>query len=142
MTRDIVAIGIVDLSTCLYSFSHFGPPFTEHDYPPLREHHVVQPSFLNLYVVLETTIVTTHRSPIEDSIEEIHLLSHENVCTPVTPLTLGIPFQDPHVYSFEHQLSLPVTPQALRFPLQCPLSFTPLHWSRSGLFIDLGILSF
>ena len=58
MTRGIVAIGTIDLSTYLYSFSHFGPPLLEHDSPPLREHHVVQSGFLNLCVVPETTIVT------------------------------------------------------------------------------------
>ena len=57
MTRGIVAIGIVDFSTCLYSFSHFGPPLPEHNFPPLREHHVVQSGFLNLYLVVETTVV-------------------------------------------------------------------------------------
>lgn len=41
MTGGIVAIGKVDLSTRLYSFSHFDPTLPEHDSPPLREHHVV-----------------------------------------------------------------------------------------------------
>ena len=79
---------------------------------------------------------------VEDSTKEIHFLFNDSVCTLVIPLTLEIPFQDPRVYFFEHQLDLLVTPQLSRFPLQCPLSFTPLHWSHSGLFIDLGVLSF
>ena len=65
MTRGIIAIGIVDLSTHLYSFSYFGPPFPEHNSPPLREHHVVQSGFLNLYVVPKTTIVTALPPPLE-----------------------------------------------------------------------------
>ena len=138
MIGGIVTTRIVDLSTRLYSFSHFGPPLLENESPPLREHHVVQSGCLNLYVVPKTTIVTTLPPPLEifsvqqssslalpdpptpfieplgvvvkDSTEEIHLLFDDSVCTLVIPLTLGIPFQDPHVYSFEHHLSLLVTP--------------------------------
>ena len=138
MIGGIFAIGIVDLSTRLYSFSHFSPPLPEHDSPPLRERHMVQSGFLNLCVVPKTTVVTSLSPPlelfsiqqssssalpdppapfvkppdavVEDSTEDIHLLFDDSVCTPVIPLTGGIPFQDPRVYSFEHQFGLPVTP--------------------------------
>ena len=121
MIGGIVSTGIVDLSTHLYSFSHFGPPLPKHDSPPLREHHVVQSSFLNLCVVPETTVVTTlppslellsvqqsssSKLPdppapfiealgaiVEDSTEDIHLLFDDSVSTPVIPRTLGIPFR-------------------------------------------------
>ena len=125
MIGGIAAIGIVDLSTCVYSFSHFGPPLLEHDSPPLREHYVVQLGFLNLCLVPETTVVIPLPPPfelfsvqrssssalpnplapfieppgaiVEDSTEDIHLLFDDSVRTPVIPLTLGIPFQDPRV---------------------------------------------
>ena len=117
MTRGIVATGTVDLSTRLYSFSHFGPPLPEHDSPPLREHHVVQSGFLNLCIVPEITTLTPTPHPVEvfslqqdsssalpdpptpffeppgafaaDSTEYIHLLLRYSVSTP----SLGIPFQ-------------------------------------------------
>ena len=56
---------------------------------------MVQSGFLNLCVVPEITIV-------EGYIEDIHLLFDDSVSTPVIPLTLGIPFQVPRVYSFEY----------------------------------------
>ena len=49
---------IVDPSTHLYTFSHFGPPspLSEHTSSLSREHHVVQPRYLNLCIVPEITI--------------------------------------------------------------------------------------
>lgn len=58
-TGGIVATGIVDHSTCLYTFSHFGPPspLSEHNSPLMRAHHVGQSGHLNLYDVPKTTSV-------------------------------------------------------------------------------------
>lgn len=92
----------------------------------------MQSGHLNLCIVPKITILTITPHPIEvfslqpnssptpfiiplgtfveDSTEDIHLLFHDSVRAPVNPPTLGIPFQDPHVFSFEHQLGLPVSP--------------------------------
>ena len=110
--------------------------------PPPLELFSIQQSSSSALPDPPISFIETPGAVVEDSIEEIHLLFDDSVRTPVIPLTLRIPFQDPRVYSFEHQLGLPVTPQLSRFPLQCPLPFTPLHWSHSGLFIDPGVLSF
>ena len=147
MTDGIIAIGMVDHSICLYTFSHFGPPSlsSECSTPLTREHTMGKLGHLNLCVVPETTSMTVSPSlvgvsslqqdsssalpdpkapfigppnaVVEDSTEDIHLLSPDNVNTPVIPPTLGIPFQDPCVYFFEHQLSLLVTPHPSRVPL-------------------------
>lgn len=105
----LISIGIVDHTTRLYTFSHFGPPSSLSKYTSSfsQEHHVVQSGYLNLCISPEIT--TPH--PVEvfssstlldtpaplikplgalvvDSIEDINLLLHENVSTPA----LGIPF--------------------------------------------------
>ena len=64
MTGGIFAIGIVDHSTCLYSFLQFGPPLPKHN-SPLREHHVVQLVCLKLCVVPKAVVVTTLSPPLE-----------------------------------------------------------------------------
>ena len=58
---DIVAIGTIDHSIYLYTFSNFGPssPFLEHSSSISQEHHVGQPGHMNLCVVPETTSMTT-----------------------------------------------------------------------------------
>ena len=56
---------------------------------------------------------------VDNSTEDIHLLFHDSVSTP----TLGIPFQDPHDFSFEHQLGLPVHPSFKDFLFLCPCFF-------------------
>ena len=93
---------------------------------------MVQSRYMNLYIVPEITTLTPTPHPVEvfslqqdsflfskillplsdplapfieppgalveDSTEDIHLLFHDSVDTPA----LGIPFQDPHVFSFQH----------------------------------------
>ena len=61
----IIATGIVDHSSCLYSFSHFGPPSPplENHSPSSRESTEVKSSHLNLCVVPETSVVTSTPLP-------------------------------------------------------------------------------
>ena len=153
-----MAKGTVDSSTRLYTFLHFFPPspFSEHGSSLLQEHHVVQSGYLNLCIVLEIPILISTPNLVEvfslqqdssftlpdppapfieppsttiiDSIVDIH----DSVITPA----LGIPFQDPHIFSFEHQLVLLVSPLIQGFPCSIPL-FLP-HWSCIGLILTLG----
>ena len=60
-TSFIVTTGIVDHSSCLYSFSHFGPPspLLENHSPSSQESTEVKSGCLNLCVVLETSVVTS-----------------------------------------------------------------------------------
>lgn len=148
--RGLISRGTVDHTTRLYTFSYFGPPspLSEHNYSLPREHHVVQSGHLNFCIVLEIPFLTTTPHPVEafslqhdtssalpeppvpfieslgalveDSTEDIHILLHDSISTP----TLGIPFPDPHVFSFEHQLGLLVIQG---FPCFVPLFLS--HWS-------------
>ena len=61
----IVAIGIVNHSSYLYSFSHFGPPspLSENHSPSSRESTEVKSGRLNLYVIPETSVVTSTPPP-------------------------------------------------------------------------------
>ncbi len=78
--------------------------------PPPLELFSIQQSSSSALLDSSAPFIEPPSAVVEDSIEDIHLLFDDDVNTPVIPLTLGIPFQDPHVYSFEHQLGLPVTP--------------------------------
>ena len=57
----LIAIGIVDSSSRLYTFSHFFPPSPslEHVSSHSKEHHVVQSGYLNLCIVPEIPIFTS-----------------------------------------------------------------------------------
>ena len=61
VTGGLIAIGTVDPSTHLYTFSHFclPSPSLEHVSSHSQEHHVVQSRYLNLCIVLEILVLTT-----------------------------------------------------------------------------------
>ena len=109
---------------------------------------MVQSRYSNLCIVPEITILTTTHpvevfslqqdsslalpdpparfieppgALIEDSIKDIHLLSHYSANT----LALGIPFQDPYVFFFQHQLGLLVSPLIQGFPCFVPSAEAP-----------------
>ena len=58
---NIIAIGIIDHVSCLYSFSHFGPPspLSETHSPSLRDSTEVKSGRLNLCVVPKTSVATS-----------------------------------------------------------------------------------
>ena len=62
---NIIAIGIVDHSSHLYFFSHFGSPFplSESHSPSSLENTEVKSSCFNLCVVLETSVVASMSPP-------------------------------------------------------------------------------
>ena len=62
---NIIAIGTIDHTSHLYSFSHFGPPspLSENHSPCSQESIEVKSGRLNLCVVLETSIVTSTPPP-------------------------------------------------------------------------------
>ena len=78
-----------------------------------------------------TSFIEPPGALVADFIEDIH----DSVITP----SLGIPFQDPHTFSFEHQLGLPISPliQGLHYYGGC---FGIFSISHGGLVV-LMVLS-